>query len=112
MSDRPVLSLAALVVLLGVTYSVYVMLALEPSDLQVATRYTAFGGTNFYRSKWYYLTSFGAFGLLVTLMHLALAIKLYSAERRHMAVFLMLLTILLIVIAWIVTNSVFRIAFL
>lgn len=110
--DRTLFSLTAVLFLVVVVYSVYVGLSLEQSDLQVATRYTAFGNTHFYRNKWYYLLSFIVFGAVIMATHTALAIKLYGRQQRQLAVGLLVLTLLLIGIGWLITRSVLQIAFL
>jgi len=110
--DRTIVGLTAVLCLTAVAYIVYVALALEPSDLQVAVRYTAFGDTHFYRDKWYYLLSFVLFSVTLTGLHIALAIKLYGRQQRQLAILLLFLTMFLFIIGWIVTRSVLRIAFL
>jgi len=110
--DRTMTTLFVVLLLVTIMYVVYVALALQPSDLQVATRYTAFGDTHFYRNKWYYLLSFIFFGIMVTGVHTALAIKLYSRGQRSLSVSLLTFTLLLFGVGWILTRSVLRIAFL
>lgn len=110
--DRTMLSMVVSLVLIGIAYGVYLALSVEPSDLQVATRYTAFGDTHFYRSKWYYLLSFAAFGAMLVAVHTSLAIKLYGRKQRSLAIAFLGLTIAIFVISWIITQSVLRIAFL
>ena len=105
-------TLAAVLLLAVVIYSIYIAVSLEPSDLQVAIRYTAFSDTHFYRSKWYYLLSFIAFGLVLFAVHLALAIKLHGRNQRQLAVALLSFSLFLLVIGWIITRSVLQIAFL
>lgn len=110
--DRTMTTLFVVVLLATIGYIVYVALSLQPSDLQVATRYTAFGDTHFYRSKWYYLVSFVFFGLLTAGIHTALAVKMYARGQRSLSISLLAFTLLLLGIAWILTRSVLRIAFL
>jgi hypothetical protein len=110
--DRTMVFLTMGAVLVCVVYGIYTALALEPSDLQVATRYTAFGDTHFYRTKWYYLLFFILFGIIVTMIHTAIAIKLYGRQQRQLAIALLSLTFLILVIGWILTRSVLEIAFL
>lgn len=110
--DRTMVTLSAVLLLSGVVYAIYVGIALEPSDLQVATRYTAFSDTHFYRSKWYYLLSFILFAFVMISLHVALAIKLHARDQRQFAAALLALTLFLFVIAWILTRSVLQIAFL
>ena len=111
LADRLVTVLIGAMILLALAYCAYVALSLRPSDLQVAVHYTAYGETNFYREKWYYLLSFIGFGLIVAVLHSALAIKLYVLERRQLALYFIWTSLLILVIAWILTNAVLRVAF-
>lgn len=110
--DRLVTVLLSSFILLCLAYCLYVGLSLRPSDLQVAVHYTSFGETNFYRAKWYYLLSFIVFGLGLAVFHTILAIKLYVQERRQIALAFIGLSFLLLLIAWIMTRSVLKVAFL
>ena len=112
LADRLMTVLAGVFVLACLAYCIYVGASLTPSDLQVAVHYTAFGETNFYRDKWYYLITFIVFGLLLAVMHTALIVKLYVQGRRQIALLFTLLSMLILAIAWFMTWSVLRIAFL
>lgn len=94
------------------SYCIYVGVSLRPSDLQVAVHYTAFGETSFYREKWYYLLSFIVFGLILAAVHSILIVKLYVQERRQIAILFTWFSFLLLLIAWIMTHSVLKVAFL
>ena len=85
---------------------------LQPSDLQVAVHYTAFGDTNFYRDKWYYLATFIGFGLILAIAHPIIAIKLYLQDRRDIALLFVVLSLLLLVVAWFLTSALLGVAFL
>jgi hypothetical protein len=111
LADRLVTVLLGVMIFLALAYCAYVALSLRPSDLQVAVHYTAYGETNFYREKWYYLLSFIGFGLIVAVLHSALVIKLYVLERRQLAIYFIWTSLLVLVIAWILTNAVLRVAF-
>lgn len=110
--DRLVTVLLGSFILLCLAYCLYVGLSLRPSDLQVAIHYTSFGDTNFYRAKWYYLLSFIAFGLGLATFHTILTIKLYVQERRQLALAFIGLSFLLLFVAWIMTRSILKVAFL
>ena len=110
--DRTLVTLTIALLVLGIAYIVYVAVSLEPSDLQVATRYTAFGDTHFYRNKWYYLLSFVVFAAVLLGVHISLAIKLHSRQQRQLAVGLLAFTVPMFIIGWIITRSVLEIAFL
>jgi hypothetical protein len=112
LSDRLMAVLIFVFVVLCVLYSIYVGMSLKPSDLQVAVHYTAFGDTSFYREKWYYLTAFVLFGVLLAILHTAIATKLYIQGRRQIAISFILLSTLLLVIAWFIARSVLKVAFL
>jgi hypothetical protein len=111
-ADRLVAGLVLLVLTLATVYCIYVGVTLRPSDVQVAVRYTAFGTTNFYRNKWYYLVSFIVYGTTVAVVHTALILKLYALERRQLAIFFAGLTILMLIIAAAITHAVLMVAFL
>lgn len=111
-SDRLVATLTILLVLACTAYCIYVGASLHPSDLQVAVHYTAFGGTSFYRDKWYYLVTFIVFGVLIAIMHPILVVKLYSQGRRQIALLFVLFSLMLIIIAWFTTWSILKVAFL
>jgi hypothetical protein len=112
LADRLLTVLLVVFLLACIAYCIYVGVSLQPSDLQVAIHYTAYGETNFYREKWYYLLSFIAFGLIVAVMHSVLATKIYLQGRRPLAILFLGLSFLVILIAWFITWSVLKIAFL
>ena len=112
LSDRLVTVLLLVFILACAAYCIYVGVSLRPSDLQVAVHYTAFGATSFYREKWYYLISFIVFGLILALVHSILIVKLYVQERRQMALLFTWVSFLMLLIAWIITHSILKVAFL
>ncbi|HMH70065.1 MAG TPA: hypothetical protein VK502_01600 [Candidatus Saccharimonadales bacterium] len=112
LADRLLTVLTTVLILGCLAYCIYVGTSLRPSDLQVAVHYTAFGGTSFYRDKWYYLITFIVFGILMAVMHSTLIMKLYAQGRRQMALLFAWMSLLLLVIAWFMTVSILRVAFL
>lgn len=109
-ADRLVLILLSVFILSCIGYCLYVVLALRPSDLQVAVHYSAFGNTHFYREKWYYLLSFLVFGITMAVAHTALVAKLYGQQRRQIVLVFIGFSFAMLVAAWILTWSVLRIA--
>lgn len=105
-----------LTVLLGVFFAlslallVYLAASVRPTDLQVVVHYTGFGTTNFYRDRWYYLLTFGAFVVVMAIVHAVLAYKLYSAKGRDIAVPFVWLSILMVAIAAALFTQVVNIA--
>lgn len=96
----------------GMAYVVYVAFSLSPSDLQLATRYTSFGETHFYREKWWYLLSFIGFGLLFIVAHIGILIKLSVIGMRHLAISFAWLSVLVLLLMFVYTYSVLNIAYL
>lgn len=111
-ADRLVVTLLSVFILACLAYCLYVGISLRPSDLQVAVHYSAFGETRFYREKWYYLLSFIVFGLVLAVIHTILIVKMYVQERRQMALLFTYASFLLLLIAWILTHSILKVAFL
>ena len=112
LSDRVMAALIVIFIIACLVYCVFVGISLRPSDLQVATHYTAFGDATFYREKWYYFINFIAFGLLLMIAHTILGMKLYIQGRRQIALFFMGFSLLLVIIAWFLTRAILRVAFL
>lgn len=112
LADRLLTSMVAVLILLCLGYCTYVGVSLRPSDLQVAVHYTAFGTSGFYREKWYYLITFIVFGVLVGAIHTALVVKLHMQGRRQIAFMFAWMSILLMIIAFFMTQSVLKVAFL
>lgn len=112
LADRLMTSLIVGFILLCGAYATYVALSLHPSDLQVAVHYTSYGETSFYRDKWYYFITFVVFGGILAIMHTILTAKLYVQGRRQIALVFLSLSFLLLVIAWFVTWSILKVAFL
>lgn len=97
---------------LTILYVLYVVLSLRPTDVQVATHYSAFGDTHYYRNKWQYILSFIGFGLVFASIHIAIILKLLKEDFRPLAIAFAWLSLILLAIAFIFTHSVLSIAFL
>lgn len=111
-SDRKLLSLLAVLLIGSIGYIIYVGLSLSASDLQLATRYTAFGETHVYRSKWYYLLNFIAIGLVFLIVHIGMTVKLYTSEMKQMAYAFAWLSLLVLGLLVYYTYQVLGIAYL
>lgn len=110
--DRVLVGLIVGLVIVSVLFCLYAGLSVHSSDVQVATHYTGFGGTNYYRDHWYYLLSFAVFGLFVAILNTAIAGKIYSLERPTLARAWVVLSIYMVVVAAIIVHSVLGIAYL
>jgi hypothetical protein len=111
-SDRVMLLLVTGLFIGGMAYIVYVAFSLSPSDLQLATRYTSFGETHFYREKWWYLLSFIGFGLLFIVAHIGILIKLCVIGMRPLAISFAWLSVLVLLLMFVYTYAVLSIAYL
>lgn len=86
-TDRAFLWVMAGLIVAGIVYAMVVGFNIHASDVTVYSRYTAFGAAHFYKSPWQYLFSFVLFGVVVTLIHLALMVKLHNLDKRQAAIF-------------------------
>lgn len=111
-ADRKMLFFCMAIFVSGLVYIGYVALSLHTSDLQLATRYTSFGETHFYRNKWYYLLSFVMMGILYIIMHIGIIVKLYVSEMKPLATAFGWLSILIVVLLFSYTYHVLSIAYL
>ena len=112
MADRPLLLLLFGMILGGIGYIVYVGFSLQQSDLQLATRYTSYGETHFYREKWWYLLSFIGFGLLFIIAHAGMFVKLVAIGMRQLAISFAWLSLIVLVLMFVYTYAVLSIAYL
>lgn len=108
-TNRYLTVLSIILVLLSAGFIVYIALTVHPSDLQLVTHYTAFGVTHLYRDQWFYLLSFIGFAVLVALLHVAIAIKLYVTKGHPLAIMFAWLGIGIIVFAWITAISIINV---
>lgn len=110
LSDRPFLLALVALVLVSLIFCIYVTVNLHPSELQVVTHYSAFGTTNFYRDKWFYLAGFVVFGLLNALTYGALACKIFVQKGRALAVPFAWLGVVIVTVAAAIVYQLLKIA--
>lgn len=108
-TNRYLTVLAVITVILAVLFVGYILLAVRPSELQLVTHYTAYGVTHLYRNQWFYLLGFAAFGILVALFHISLAIKLYITKGHPLAIMFAWLGIGIIIFAWVTSFSIINV---
>ena len=109
-SDRQFITALAAVVVTSLIFSIYVAINLHPSELQVVTHYSAFGTTNFYRDKWFYLVGFIIFGIVNVLAYSALACKIFLHKGRELAVPFAWLGVLVAIVATSIVYQVLKVA--
>lgn len=110
--DRPLFMLCLGILFITLVAIIYFAFRLSVRELQIATRFSEFGETQLYRNKWYYLLNFIGILVVISGAHLLLIGKLVLRDMRAMAVGLAWATILILLIAVLVTYSVFGIAYL
>lgn len=111
-SDRKMLALLSAVTVGALVYVAYVAISIQPSDLQLAIRYTSFGETQYYRDRWFYLLNFIGLGVLFLLAHLSIIAKLHVTGMKPLAYAFSWFSILMLVMMFIYTYLVLGIAYL
>ncbi len=99
-ANRRLLVLCGALLLLALSFVVYIGFKVRPSDLQLVSHYSAFGVTHLYRDQWFYLLSFGLFGLFVAVIHVILTVKLFIVKGDSLAVAFAWLGIVVMLLAW------------
>lgn len=112
LADRQLLGFLIAIAGFSLLYVLYVVLSLRPTDVQVATHYSAFGDTHYYRNKWYYVLTFAVFGLVFAVAHIGIILKLIKEDFRSLAIAFAWLSLMLLIVAFILTHSILSIAFL
>ena len=97
------------VVLAAVSVVVSSLLRIHLSDVQIPSRYSAYGTANIYRSHWYILYMFPLFAVLITTINGYLSIKIHSVNRM-ISVGLLGLSLVVAVMCFAVANAVFNLA--
>ena len=109
LADRYLLVLSGVLALLAISFAVYIGLNVRPSELQLVSHCSAFGVTHLYRDQWYYLLTFGLFGLFAAIMHIILAVKLLTVKGHSLAILFAWLGIAAIILAWMTAYAVINI---
>lgn len=107
--DRAFLVVFIILFVLTAGCVVATSLQIHPSDLQLPTRYSSFGFTNFYRDKWHYLISFGFIGVVMMCMHIFIALRLYYQKSRQLGIAFMWLGVVLIITSYFTIFALFKV---
>jgi len=108
-ANRYLLVLNGFLILLAVSFAIYVGINIRPSELQLVSHYSDFGVTHFYRSQWYNLLTFGLFGIVVAVMHVILSVKIMVVKGPKIAILFTWLSLAIVVFAWMTTYAVLNI---
>ena len=110
LKDRPFVLSWLLLFALFIILALSVGVRIHPSELNVITRYTAFGPTFFYKDAWYYLLLFIVFGGVVIILHTLVALKLLAEKNISFARLFLFISIAIMVIALFLTNNLLGVA--
>lgn len=101
--------LSIILVLLTIAFIIYIAAVVRPSELQLVTRYSAYGVTHLYRDQWFYLLSFIGLALITAFFHIALAIKIYITKGHPLAVMILWMGIAIILFAWVTALAIINV---
>ncbi|MGD8374070.1 MAG: hypothetical protein PVI21_04410 [Candidatus Woesebacteria bacterium] len=79
------------------------------SDVQLPNRYSDYGFTNLYRGKWYSLTLFALFGLVIFSINGYLSVKLRE-ERRALSLSILSVSLVIMTFTIVIAAKVFGLA--
>jgi hypothetical protein len=108
-ADRYLLVLSVVLVVLAVSFAIYIGINVRPSELQLVSHCSAFGVTHLYRDQWYYLLSFGVFGLFAAAIHTILSVKLLMIRGHSLAIMFAWFGIAIMILAWMTAFAVINI---
>lgn len=109
LKNRYLTVLCIVIALLAIAFTIYILITVRPSELQLVTHYTAYGVTHLYRDQWFYLLSFGGFALLAAALHIGMAIKAYIVKGQSLALLIAWTGIGVILFAWITAISIINV---
>lgn len=98
-ADRMMLGSLIVLIVSAIIYSIYFVLNISPSELQLNMHYTSYGQEHFYRAPWTYLLSFVGFGVMVGVVHPIIAAKLYQQRGRKLALLFCWMSVAVLLIA-------------
>ena len=85
LKHRLVVAILAVFLVESLAVFVYLVLSIQPTELQVVVHYTAYGPTNFYRDKWTYLISFVAFVSIIVPLFTLLIYRILVVKGEQLA---------------------------
>jgi hypothetical protein len=108
-TNRYLVVLSSTLVLLAIGFAIYIGINVRPSELQLVSHYSAFGVTHLYRDQWFYLLTFGVFGIFAAVMHVILAAKLFMVKGPSLAIMFAWMGVAIILLAWATAYSVINV---
>ncbi len=108
-ADRALLITLVLLILMAIGLVLYVGFSVRPSELQLVSRYSAFGITHLYREQWFYLLSFAAFGVITAVLHVIITAKLLVLKGHSVAIMLAWLGVAIILLGYVTAVAVINV---
>lgn len=105
-ADRYLLVLVLLSLTMAFIFTITIGLSIHPSERQLISHYSAFGITHFYFDQWFYLLVFVFFGIITTVMHIVITIKLLIIKGHSMAVMFAWLGFGIILFSWVIASKI------
>ena len=109
LTNRYLTILSGVTIFLALSLTIFILVRVHPSDLQLVTHYTAFGVTHLYRDQWFYLLNFIGFAAIVAFVNIAITIRIYLLKGHPLAVLFAWFGIGLLVFTWIVALSIINV---
>lgn len=109
MTNRYLTVLSIVTIILAIAFVIYISVVVRPSELQLVTHYTAYGVTHLYRDQWFYLLSFGVFAVIVALLNISIALKVYLTKGHPLAIMFAWFGIGILVFAWLTSFSIINV---
>jgi len=108
-ADRYLLVSLSIITLLSLTFAVIIGLSIHPSELQLVSHYSAFGVTHFYLDQWVYLFVFVVFGVVVSILHSIISVKLLVIKGHPFAVLFVWAGVGIIILDWITVLAILNV---
>jgi len=108
-TNRYLTVLSAVTIVLAIAFVIYIGFVVRPSELQLVTHYTAYGVTHLYRDQWFYLLSFGAFAIIIALINIGMALKVFLTKGHPLAIMFAWFGIGIMVFAWLTSFSIINV---
>ena len=109
LTNRYLTILSGVTIFLALSLTIFILVRVHPSALQLVTHYTAFGVTHLYRDQWFYLLNFIGFAVIVAFVNIAITIRIYLLKGHPLAVLFAWFGIGLLVFTWIVALSIINV---
>lgn len=108
-TDRYLLVLLLILTLLTLVFAITIGFSIRPSELQLISHYSAFGTTHLYRDQWFYLFVFVVFGLMVSILHTIIAIKILLVKGRSLAIMFAWLGVGIVLMGWVTAIAILNV---